>query len=195
MKKTIFLFFLTLPIFLLLGMDMSYAVNLLENPGFEMGDFPPENWSDWSGSESDRVENDGIAGFPGDRSHAHLGNRSGGKILYGSGERWGGFSQTIDIAGGGAFKASGWVMNNKNDGAMGKGAKAYIEIKFLDESKFEIKVVKSSTVRRPARWTKLYLNGVIPSKSRQVIFSFVLIGAKSSRGKVLFDDASFDVRD
>ncbi len=172
--------------------QLCYAANLLTNPGFEEGNFPPTDWDDWSGSGSENP-NDGVAGFPAPPESKHSGSKAVGKILYGTGERWGGLSQTVGVIDGRRFKASGWVKNNKNDGALGKGAKAYIEVKFLYRNKVELKKAKSFNVSKATDWTKLTVRGHVPGKAEKAVFSFVLVGSKGSRGKVLFDDAVLDI--
>jgi len=193
MKKMIFCVSLIALTMTLFAVQNCHAANLLMNPGFEKGDFPPDNWDDWSGSESDNPERNGVAGFPAPAKQSHSGNKGVGKILYGSGKRWGGFSQTFDITGGRRFAASGWVKNNKNDGAMRKGTTAHIEVKFLDGNDDEIKIVKSNSIRQSTRWIKLSARGVIPGNAEKAVFSFVLLGRKGSVGKVLFDDAAFEI--
>ena len=86
-------------------------------------------------------------------------------------------------------------MNNKNDVALGKGAKAFIEVKFLDDSENEVKKVKSSSITRSTDWNRLSVNGLVPGRAKKAIFSFVLVGHKGSRGKVFFDDASLTISD
>ena len=189
MKKIIFCIFFAIAAIMLSTAQDCHAANLLANPGFEQGDFPPKSWDDWSGSESDNPATAGIAGFPAPRELSHSGSKAVGKILYGTGERWGGFSQTVGVTGGRLFKASGWVMNNKNDVALGKGAKAFIEVKFLDDSENEVKKAKSSSITRST------VKGLVPGRAKKAIFSFVLVGPKGSRGKVLFDDASLTISD
>jgi len=183
-----------LPVFILaLGSaQLCYGGDVLKNGGFEQGDFPPTDWSDWSGNEFEDPNN-GVAGFPTPKEAAHRGNKAVGKILYGSGKRWGGFSQTVEIPGGGRFNASGWVMNSKNDVALGRGGKVFVEVKFLNGDEEEIKKVKSNTITRPTKWTKLSANGLVPRHARKVILSFVFTGEKSSRGKVIFDDAQLNI--
>lgn len=44
------------------------------------------------------------------------------------------------------------------------------------------------------KWTKLSISGVAPRRAKQAVFSFVIIGPKRSRGKVLFDDASLEIK-
>ncbi|MBL7070612.1 MAG: hypothetical protein ISS26_00360 [Candidatus Omnitrophica bacterium] len=192
MKNNFFLVIGILGLCLLLGHN-SYAANLLKNPGFEQGKFPPEEWSDWSGS-GDENPNNGIAGFPTPVELAHSGDKAVGKIFYGTGERWGGYSQTIDITSTGTFIASGWVMNRKTDVALGNGAKVFIEVKFLDESEAEIRKTKSSSITRPTEWTKLTARGIIPGQTRKAVLSFVVLGGKKARGKVLFDDAVLEIK-
>ncbi len=184
---------MTLPLFLAVILTLSaaracYGGDVLKNGGFEQGDFPPAEWSDWSGNEYDDPNN-GIAGFPTPKESARAGDKAVGKILYGTGKRWGGISQTVGIEGGGRFDASGWVMNNKNDVALGRGAKVFIEVKFLDGNEEELKLVKSNAVTRPTNWTRLTANGLVPQNARKAVFSFVFIGEKGSRGKAIFDDA------
>ena len=162
--------------------------DMLKNGGFEQGNFPPEEWSDWSGNEYEDPNN-GVAGFPTPKELSRTGNKAVGKILYGTGKRWGGFSQTVEVSGGGRFNASGYVMNNKNDVALGRGAKVFLEVKFLSGDEEEIKKVKSANVTRPTDWKKLSANGLVPHNARQAVYSFVFTGEKSSRGKVIFDDA------
>ena len=84
-------------------------------------------------------------------------------------------------------------MNKKSDVALGDGADAFIEVKFLDSSAIEIKKVKSNSITQPAEWTELSISGGIPRRAEQVVFSFVVIGPEGSRGKVLFDDASLEI--
>ena len=195
MKKIIFCIFFAIAAIMLSTAQDCHAANLLANPGFEQGDFPPKSWDDWSGSESDNPATAGIAGFPAPRELSHSGSKAVGKILYGTGERWGGFSQTVGVTGGRLFKASGWVMNNKNDVALGKGAKAFIEVKFLDDSENEVKKAKSSSITRSTDWNRLSVKGLVPGRAKKAIFSFVLTGHKGSRGKVFFDDASLTISD
>lgn len=193
MKKGIICAFLiaTLIVF---SMSICYSAgNLLKNPSLEDGDFPPTGWVDWSGSESQNPDQDGIAGFPPPKKLSHSGYKSAGKILYGTGMRWGGISQTVDIKGGGKFQASGWVMNKKGDVALGKGAEAFIEVKFLDSDENEIKKVKSNTITQPTKWIKLSMSGVAPRRAKQAVFSFVVTGPKGSKGKIYFDDASLEI--
>lgn len=177
---------------LFLAVPCVYAANILTNPGFEEGDFPPTGWADWSGSGSGEPK-DGVAGFPAPREMAHNGSKCVGKILYGGGERWGGFSQTVDVAPGKAFEASGWVLNKKNDVQLTNGAKVYIEVKFLDAGEKEIKVSKSNSITQPTDWTKLNVRGLVPKDATKAVFSIVLIGNNRSKGKILFDDASLNI--
>ena len=195
MKKIIFYILLITSVIIFSTTQYCYAINLLADPSFEEGDFPLDNWGDWSGAESGNPGTDGVAGFPTPREVSHSGNKGVGKILYGTGERWGGFSQTVNVTDGKIFNASGWVKNSKNDGALGRGARAYIEVKFLDKAESEIKKVKSGSIRGSTNWTKLSAKGTIPGKAKKAIFSFVLVGPAGSHGKVLFDDASLNVRD
>lgn len=169
-----------------------YAENLLKNAGFEESDFPPAEWADWSGSGSNKPD-DGVAGFLAGKEAAHSGDKCAAKILYGYGERWGGYSQTADIPQAGMLNASAWVMNKRTDVALSKGAHAYLEIKFVDDGNVEIKKIKSPAIRNPAAWTKLSARSLIPAKARKAIFSFVLIGPKGAGGKVFFDDAYLSV--
>ena len=168
------------------------AANILTNAGFEEGNFPPTGWSDWSGSESGEPK-DGVAGFPAPKEMTYAGTKCVGKILYGSGERWGGFSQTVDVTPGKAFEASGWVLNRKNDVALTNGAKVYLEVKFLGASEKEIKVAKSNSITQPTNWTKLNVRGLVPKDAKKAIFSVVLTGNKRSTGKILFDEASLNI--
>lgn len=193
MKKIIFLV-LTASVIISFQVQFCYAGNVLTNSSFEEGEFPAAAWADWSGSASEDP-NDGIAGFPAPLGMSHSGKHAVGKILYGSGERWGGFSQTVDVIGGGMFNASGWVMNRKTDVALGKGAKAFIEVKFLNEDEEEIKKSKSASITRPTDWAKLTVRGLIPARAKKAVFSFVVTGPKGSRGKVFFDDAALDIGD
>lgn len=171
-----------------------HAGNVLTNSSFEEGEFPPADWADWSGSASEDPNN-GIAGFPAPEGMSHSGKRAVGKILYGTGERWGGFSQTVGVMGARMFNASGWVMNRKTDVALGKGAKAFIEVKFLNDDEEEIKKSKSASITRATDWTKLTVRGLVPARTKKAIFSLVLTGPKGSRGKVFFDDAALDIAD
>lgn len=179
---------------LLCAVPKSLAANILTNPGFEEGNFPPTGWSDWSGSESGEPK-DGVAGFPAPKEMTYAGAKCVGKILYGSGDRWGGFSQTIDVTPGKAFEASGWVLNKKNDVALTNGAKVYLEVKFLGASEKEIKVAKSNSITQPTNWTKLNVRGLVPKDAKKAIFSVVLTGNKRSTGKILFDEASLNIGD
>ncbi|MDD5680860.1 MAG: hypothetical protein PHI59_06445 [Candidatus Omnitrophica bacterium] len=169
-----------------------YAANILTNPGFEEGEFPPTGWSDWSGSASGEPK-DGIAGFPVPKEMARNGAKCVGKILYGGGERWGGFSQTVDVTPGKAFDANGWVLNKKNDGPLTNGAKVYLEVKFLDGGENEIKIAKSNRITQPTNWTKLNVKGLVPKNAVKAVYSIVLIGGKKANGKILFDDASLNI--
>lgn len=193
MKRIISLFLISLATIFFTAQSC-FALNLLKNSSFEDGDFPPNDWADWSGSELENP-NDGVAGFPTPEGVSHTGRRAVGKILYGSGSRWGGFSQTVDVTGGRMFNASGWVMTRSTDVALGRGAKAFIEVKFLDESENEIRKVRSAGVTRPSNWTRLTVRGLIPGKAKKAIFNFVLIGPRGSTGKVFFDDAALDISD
>ena len=169
-----------------------YAANILPNPGFEEGNFPPTGWSDWSGSGSGEPK-DGVAGFPAPKEMTHTGAKCVGKIFYGNGDRWGGFSQTVDVASGTAFEASGWVLNKKNDVPLTNGAKVYLEVKFLDSGDKEIKVAKSNSITQPTDWIKLNVRGLVPKNAVKASFSVVLTGGNKSTGKILFDDASLNI--
>jgi len=179
---------------LLCAAPKSLAANILTNSGFEEGDFPPTGWSDWSGSESGEPK-DGVAGFPAPKEMVRAGAKCIGKIFYGGGERWGGFSQTVDVASGTgrAFEASGWVLNKKNDVQLTNGAKVYLEVKFLDASEKEIKVAKSSSITQPTNWIKLSVRGLVPKDAKKAVFSVVLTGSDKSKGKILFDEASLNI--
>lgn len=172
----------------------SYAANILTNPGFEEGDFPPTDWSDWSGSASGEPK-DGVAGFPAPKEMAYAGSKCIGKIFYGEGERWGGISQTVSVTPGKAFEASGWVLNKRNDVPLRNGAKVFIEVKFLDGAEKEIKIVKSSSITEPADWTKLTARGLVPRDAVKAVFSLVLTGEQKSTGKILFDEPSLSIAD
>ena len=54
-KYIIFVFLIAMLIVPFMGTCYS-GVNLLKNPSFEDGDFPPTEWSEWSGSESQNPE-------------------------------------------------------------------------------------------------------------------------------------------
>ncbi len=171
----------------------AHAENVLINSGFEGGDFPFEGWVDWSGSESN-VPEDGVAGFPVPTELAHQDAKAMGKILYGTGDRWGGISQEVEIRGPGMFRASGWIMSQAGDDGLKGGAKAYIEVKCVDGYDAELKKVKSSSVSRPTMWNKVTLRGIIPEETQKIIYSFVVTGNTRSSGKVLFDDAVLDIQ-
>lgn len=176
----------------LIMVKLSSAANILTNASFEDGDFPPADWADWSGSESQKPD-DGVAGFPVPKELSRSGNKAVGKILYGTGKRWGGFSQTVGVSYTRMFSASGWVMNRASDVALGRGTKVFIEVKFLGENEEEIRKTSSSRFTRPAGWTKLNVKGIIPQKAKKAVFSFVVIGEKGSTGKVIFDDAELNL--
>ncbi len=188
----IFLCFSLAAVLLLSAAPDGLAVNILTNYGFEEGDFPPTGWSDWSGSGSEEPT-DGVAGFPAPQEMTYSGSKCIGKILYGAGDRWGGFSQTVDIVPGNSFEASGWVLNKKNDVPLRDGAKVYIEVKFLGQGEKELKVAKSNSITQPANWTKLSVRGLVPSDAKKAVFSIVLTGTKKSTGKILFDEASLNI--
>lgn len=191
MNKVLLYFSLT-AILLLSAASSSSAANILTNPGFEEGDFPPTGWADWSGSGSGEPV-DGVAGFPAPKEMAYAGSKCIGKILYGAGDRWGGFSQTVDVIPGKAFEASGWVLNKKNDGPLKDGAKVYIEVKFLGNGGKEIKEAKSNSITQPTDWTELTARGLVPSDAKKAVFSIVMTGTKKSTGKILFDEASLNI--
>ena len=171
-----------------------YAANILTNPGFEEGNFPPRDWSDWSGSASGDPK-DGVAGFPAPKEMVYAGSKCIGKIFYGEGERWGGVSQTVNVAPGKAFEASGWVLNKSNDVALRDGAKVYIEVKFLDAAEKEVKIVKSNSITQPTDWTKLTARGLVPRDAVKAVYSVVLTGGNKSTGKILFDEPSLNIAD
>jgi len=160
MAKILFSIFIAALLFFSLAPE-SYAANILTNPGFEEGNFPPTGWSDWSGSASGDPK-DGVAGLPAPKEMVYAGSKCIGKIFYGEGERWGGVSQTVNVAPGKAFEASGWVLNKSNDVALRDGAKVYIEVKFLDAAEKEVKIVKSNSITQPTDWTKLTARGLVP---------------------------------
>lgn len=191
MNRVFLCFFLTTAL-LLSAAPHSLAVNVLANSGFEEGNFPPTCWSDWSGSGSLEPA-DGVAGFPAPQEMAHSGSKCIGKVFYGTGDRWGGFSQTVDIVPGSSFEASGWVLNRQNDVPLRNSAKAYIEVKFLGQGEKELKVAKSNSITQPANWTKLSVRGLVPSGAKKAVFSIVMTGTKKSTGKILFDEASFNI--
>ncbi len=171
-----------------------HAANILTNPGFEEGNFPPTDWSDWSGSASGDPK-DGVAGFPAPKEMVYAGSKCIGKIFYGKGERWGGISQTISVTPGKAFEASGWVLNKKNDVPLRNGARVYIEVKFLAGAEKEVKVVKSNSITEPTDWTKLTARGLVPRDATKAVFSLVLTGGNKSTGKILFDEPSLNIAD
>lgn len=191
MKKFLFCISIAAALLLCAAAD-SRAGNILVNADFEEGDFPPTGWSDWSGSGSGEPI-DGVAGFPAPKEMTRSGAKCVGKILYGSGDRWGGFSQTVDVAPGKAFEASGWVLNKQNDVALRNGAKVYIEVKFTGPGDKELKAAKSNSITQPADWAKLSTRGLVPSNAKKAVFSIVLTGTKKSTGKILFDDASLSI--
>lgn len=175
----------------LISTAFSAQFNLLQNPGFEEGDFPPAGWSDWSGSETG-VPEDGVAGFPVDKQNARTGNKAAGKIFYGRKARWGGFSQTVSCKGGGYFSASGYVRNKQGDVALG-GGQAFVELKFLDETGLELKKIASSLIKGPCSWKQLTVSGSAPYRAKSVVFSFVVTGGAGAHGKVFFDDAFLSI--
>ncbi|MDP3789070.1 MAG: carbohydrate binding domain-containing protein, partial [Candidatus Omnitrophota bacterium] len=187
-----FLCFSLAAVLLLSSAPDSPAANILTNSGFDEGDFPPAGWSDWSGSGSGEPA-DGVAGFPAPQEMAYSGDKCIGKIFYGAGDRWGGFSQTVDVIPGNSFEASGWVMNKQNDVPLRNGAKVYIEVKFLGQGEKELKVAKSNSITQPTKWTKLSVRGLVPSGAKKAVFSIVLTGTKKSTGKILFDEASLNI--
>ena len=125
----------------------------------------------------------------------YAGSKCIGKIFYGEGERWGGVSQTVNVAPGKAFEASGWVLNKSNDVALRDGAKVYIEVKFLDAAEKEVKIVKSNSITQPTDWTKLTARGLVPRDAVKAVYSVVLTGGNKSTGKILFDEPSLNIAD
>lgn len=191
MGKALLYVFLAAALLLYAAPD-SFAANILTNPGFEEGGFPPADWSDWSGSASGDPK-DGVAGFPAPKEMVYSGAKCVGKIFYGEGERWGGISQTVSVTPGKAFEASGWVLNKSNDVPLKNGAKVFIEVKFLDGSDNEIKVAKSNSITQPTNWTKLTVRGLVPRNAQKAAYSLVLTGSKQSTGKILFDEPSLNM--
>ena len=156
-------------------------------------DFPPANWSDWSGSETESY-NDGVAGFAVPKEDARSGDKAAGKIFYGSKARWGGVSQNVSCSGGGMFTASGWVRNKRGDVALGGGGKVFLEVKFTDDNGEELKKVKTLPVKGPCSWKKLSISGTAPHRARSAVFSFVIKGGSGAHGKVFLDDAFLDIK-
>ena len=162
-------------------------VNLLQNPGFEDSDWPPIYWSEWAGSGSGSPE-DGVAGYLTPTSHT--GTQSAARKLYGSGIRWGGYSQDIAINEWDLVTASGWLMSSTSDDPLANGAVAYIEIKFFDGSNEELGMYKSAPLTGASSWVHHTISKYAPATAAKARFSFVLVGdADNATGTVYFDDA------
>ncbi len=158
-------------------------VNLLQNPGFEEQGESPLYWDEWeSGS--------GVVGDISD-TVSHTGSRSVLKELYGRrGIRWGSYSQDVNVSAGKLVTASGWLMSSSSDNPLKRGAKAYIELKFLDESDIELEVYQSDPLRGASLWVQHTISQNAPDDAATARFSFVLHdGGAASVGKVYFDDA------
>lgn len=172
----------------------SYAgsINLLQNPGFEALGWPPANWSEWQGSASGNPA-DGVAGYI-STSAAHTGSQSAVRELYGSGIRWGGYSQDVDIDPGVSVTASGYLMSPSSDNPLKIGAEAYIELKFFDASYNELAVYKSDPLKGASSWVEHSIIQEAPAGTAKARFSFVLYtGRRNSSGKVYFDDAAIEI--
>ena len=166
--------------------------NELQNTGFEDSTWPPDGWSEWAGASS---------GNPGDGSYGyiettdtHSGSRSAARGLFGSGIRWGGFSQDVAVEGWDLIKASCWLMSPSSDDPLADGAKAYVEIKFYDESDGLIGYYQSQPLEGPGDWARHELERCAPKNAAKVRFGLILFtDEENASGKVYFDDASLEV--
>ncbi len=193
MKRLLFVCITMLCISIVFVTSSSAALNnILQNPGFENSGWPPANWSEWQGSASGK-STDGVAGYISDTVF-HAGSQSVGRKLYGSGIRWGGYSQDVDVRPGETVTVSGWLMSPSSDGPLRSGAEAYIELKFLDGGGNQVAVYKSASLKTVSPWIKYTITKITPASAVKARFSFVLYASRStSSGKVYFDDGALEV--
>ncbi len=166
--------------------------NELLNGGFEESGWPPVNWSQWGGSASGEPA-DGCYGYI-DTAEAHSGSQSAVRGLFGSGVRWGGYTQDVAIGGWDLVTASCWLMSSSSDDPLANGAKAYIEVKFLDGSDAEIGYYRSAPLQSASPWTEHTVRRCAPKNAAKARLSLVLFAEEEgSSGKVYFDDASIKI--
>lgn len=192
LKRTLIVLFTSICLTPLLSENASPGlINVLQNPGFEALGWPPANWSEWSGAASGNPA-DGAYGYI-EAKVVHSGLQSAARGLYGSGIRWGGYSQDAQVRERESVTASGWLMSPAKI-ALKNGAAAYIELKFLDGSNKELAVYKSGQLTSASSWVKRAITKTAPTGTQIARFSFVLYGGSTkAAGLVYFDDAALEV--
>ncbi len=162
--------------------------NLLSNSSFEDSSWPPVNWSEWEGSVSN-LSADGVVGYL-NITVSHTGLQSAARKLYGSGIRWGGYSQDVTVNEENIVTASGWLMSSLSDDPLANGTEAYIELKFFDGSNGELAVYRSTPLTSASSWVQHSITETSPAGTITARFSFVLLGTgDNATGTVYFDDA------
>lgn len=165
------------------------AANLLGDPGFEAG-WPPVLWYGWGGPAGGSVP-----GFSAPPGSAHSGTRAVGKVLSGTGDRWGGYSQSVTIKEGDVITASGWLMSpsSGDNPPLNNGAKAFIKLEFLNSSNNQLAGYESTSITSAKPWVKRVVTATAPAGAVKATFSFILTGTAASTGSVFFDDALLEV--
>jgi len=165
---------------------LSERGNILENPDFEDSLWPPISWSEWNGADT---PNSGAYGYLTD-TESHAGVYSVVRGLYGSGIRWGGYSQEVTVSPGESVISSGWLMSLTGENALRDGAEAYIELIFLDDSSNELAKYNSKSLTGASYWVKHQIIQSAPQDATRARLNFVLVANQSAAsGEVYFDDA------
>jgi len=162
--------------------------NLLQNSGFDGSLWPPASWSEWSGATVP-PETGGAYGYIYDQVN-HSAPHCVVRGLYGTGVRWGGFSQdAIIINPGDAITASAWLMSPLSK-PLANGAEAHIELIFFSSSWKELAKYQSPQLTGASGWVQRSITQVAPAEATYARINLVLIGANdNSSGEVYFDDA------
>lgn len=177
---------------LLASLTYAETANLLKDSGFEDSSWPLPSapWTDWGSGEQG-----GVAGFQAPDGIQHFGNKSAGKMLYGTGIRWGGYSQSVAIKEGDTITASGWLMSTSSGGytPLSDGAEAFIKLEFFDNLDNSLASCESAPITSASPWVKHAITYSAPPGAVKATFGFILIGEDASTGTAFFDDAFLGV--
>ncbi len=185
MTKAILRIFGIFSVVLILSIPVYASDNLVINPGFEESGWPPASWDQWDGSTG----SGGVSGSI-STSVAHSGAQSTARALWGTGGRWGGYTQDVAVTEGDFVRASGWLMSKSDNDPLADGAEAYIEVKFLDSGDSELEVYSSTPLTEASTWVRHVIEEEAPEGSVKARFSFILsTDDENASGTAYFDDA------
>lgn len=167
----LFLLFLIALVIFLFSLRVVFAQNLLQNLGFEEGDF---GWNKY-GSTQLRIVDSTLNGT---KAGALTSDKTGAKYIY----------QDFETFGGEKFQLSGWIF--WNDSSI---ANAKLRVEWYDSSSTRVGLDEISLVSKSNEWQYLTMSIKAPPSSKTArVEAYAYFNQTNPSNPVLFDDLVFE---